>query len=450
MKFKTTIILFAIFIALLGFFFFFERLNISKKKEEEKLVSLPKEDIQKIAFKTDDENIVFEKEKEEWLIKVPLEAKADGYEVNRLAENFCDLKIERVVEKDAQDLEKYGIPGKEIKLYSKGKEQPLTILIGNENPIDKTFFAKREDETRVVLIPSYLSSLLDNKVFDFRQKDIFKFETDEVKRIKLRAKEITWDGEKREDEWFLTKPVEALARKSRIEDILYSLSNLKAKEFISEKKTDEELKSYRLQEPEYEIVLSMPSKNQEVTFLLNKKDEKLYATTSLSTKIISIEDYILSDLEKKVEELREKKVADFYAWEVNRIYLKKGEIEIDAEKGEGEKWHLKTQQKQELEKDKLEAFIRKIEGLEAEEFIDPPFKLEDYGLVNPQGQIKIGIKEKEKLKEIVIFLGKEDSENKKIFVKNERLGYLFLVPSSFLDEFPKTQEEWIVKKEKKD
>ncbi len=450
MKFKTTIIFFVIFLVILAFVYFFETKGKSEEGKEEKLIALSSDDVQKITFKKEDEAFIFQKdEKDEWLISEPIEAKADKYEVDQLADNFSDLKIERVVEEEPDELEKYNIPQKEISLWFKDKEKPVKILIGMENPLDNTFFAKRDDETRIVLIPSHLKSMMEKKLFDFRQKDIFRFETDEVKSIKLRAKETSWEASKKEEEWFLKKPVDALAEENKIDTILNSLSGMKAKEFISEEKKKEELKKYGLSRPEYEIILAMPLSDQEVTFGLHKEEDKLYATTSLSSKIVIVEEIVLSDLEKKLEELREKGVADFYSWEANRLYLKKGEIELTVAKDEDDIWRFKSPVKDEADNDKIQTFIRKIESLEAEEFIDPPLSLKDYGLDSPMGEVKIWVKEDEdKVKEITFLFGTEDKDAKKIVVRNTRFDYLFKVDSAFLEEFPKDIKEW--KAEKKE
>lgn len=449
MKFKTTLILFAIFLALLAFVLFFEFKGKGEKEEEEKLVALSSGDVQKITFKKEDETIIFQKDEEgEWLITEPLEAKADKYEVDRLADDFSDLKIERVVEEEPEELEKYEIPKKEISLWFKDKDKPVKILVGMENPLDNTFFAKRDDETRVVLIPSHLKSLMEKSLFDFREKNIFKFETDDVKSVKLRAKKTRWEASKKEEEWFLKKPVEALAKTSKIDNILSSLSNLKAKEFVSEEKKKDEIKKYGLDHPDYKITLTMPTENQEVTFSLHKEEDKLYATTSLSSKIVEAEDSLLSDLEKEAEELREKEVANFYSWEVNRLHLKKGEIDWKLSKDEDDNWHFESPIKEEADKSKIQTFIRKIESLEATEFIDPPLTLKDYGLDNPQGEVKIWVEEdEEKVKEITILIGSEDKEAKKVVLKNARFDYLFRVDSAFLDEFPKDIKDWKPEKE---
>ncbi len=451
MKFKTTIILFAIFIVLLAFVLLFEFKGQGEKGEEEKLLALSSDDVQKVTFKKEDETITFQKDEEgEWLITEPLEAKADKYEVDRLASDFSDLKIERVVEEEPEELEKYEIPQKEINLWFKDKDEQVKILIGMENPLGNTFFAKRDDETRVVLIPSHLKSLMEKSLFDFREKNIFKFETDDVKSVKLQAKKIRWEASRKGEEWFFKNPVNALAQSSKIDNILSSLSSLKAKEFVSEEKKKDEVKKYGLDRPEYEITLGMPLENQEVTFSLHKEEDKLYVTTSLSTKIVEAEDNLLSDLEKEAEELREKEVANFYSWEANRLDLKKGKIDWIVVKDEEDNWHFESPIKEEADKSKIQTFIRKIESLEATEFIDPPLSLnlKEYGLDNPQAEVKIWVEEdEEKAEKITVLIGSEDKEEKKVVVKNARFDYLFRVDSAFLEEFPKDIKDWKPEKE---
>ena len=453
MKFKTTIILFAIFLVLLAFVLFFEYKGMGEKDEEEKLLALSSDDVQKITFKKEDETISFQKDEEgEWLITEPLDAKADKYEVDRLASDFSDLNIERVVDEEPEELEKYGIPQKEMSLWFKDKDEPVKILIGMENPLGNTFFAKRDDETKVVLIPSHLKSLMEKSLFDFREKNIFKFEAEDVKTVKLRAKQTRWQASKKGEEWFFKNPVNALAQSSEIDDILSSLSNLKAKEFMSEEKKKDDIKEYGLDRPEFEIIIGMPLANQEVTFSLHKEEDKLYATTSLSPKIVEAEDSLLSDLEKEAEELRENKVANFYSWEANRLHLKIGEIDWELVKDEEDNWHFESPLKEEADKSKIQTFIRKIESLEAEEFIDPPFSLnlKDYGLDNPQAEVKIWVNEdEENVKEITVLIGSEDKESKEVVVKNARFDYLFRVDSAFLEEFPKDIKDWKPEEEDK-
>ncbi len=443
MKFRTTLVLMAAFLALLAFVLLFESRSRGKKAAEDKLVDLSSDDVRKISLKKEDETIIFKKDdKGDWLIVEPLEAKADTYEVNRLAQDFSSLKLERVVELEGGDPAKYEIPKKELTLWYKDREQPIKLLIGLENPLDKTLFAKRDDDSRIVLLPSYLKSALEKTIFDFRQKDIFKFETQDVKNIKLQAKDISWEAQKKEEDWYFLEPVSALARKSRVEDVLRALSGLRAKEFVSEQKQEADLEKHGLKDSEYSVTLALPSSNQEVTFTLHKDGDKVYATTSLSSKIIEAESQVLTDIEKKIEDLREKQVVVFNTWEASKVQVKKPDVSLIAAKGKDDKWFFESPAKEEVDKSKVETFIRKIESLEASEFIDSPAGLEQYGLAPPQAEITIWTKRDESEKQVQILIGQQDEEKKQVIVKNAGLDYLFRVDSSFLNEIPAKAQEW--------
>ena len=283
MKIKTTFILLLVFLGLLAFIFLFDVKDVGKEEPGDRLVDLSSDDVEGIIFKTENETITFTKEGEDnWLISEPIEAKADKIEVDRIANDISNLEIDRVVEEEPEDLEKYGLPQKEISLKFRDREEPVRVLIGLENPLDQKFFAKREDETRVVLISSTHKTLFEKKVFDFREKSIFKLETGDVKGIKLGSGDNQWEAEVEEDDWFLKKPVVSLAKKSEITSLLSSLSDLKAKDFVSEEKNDEELKKFNLAAPEHTVSLLMPLESQEVTFFFQKTEDKLYAIVPTS------------------------------------------------------------------------------------------------------------------------------------------------------------------------
>ena len=449
MKFKTTLVLIAIFAGLLALVLLFDSKGEKKKAAEEKtniLVSLASGDIRKASLVRDGATLTFERDEAgPWKLTSPLQAAADDSEVGNFVDSLASLRIERVVEKEAKDLAVYEIPKIEISLWVKGKDEPVRLLVGMENPLDKTLFAKREDDPRVVLLASTLKTTLDKKIFDFRQKDVFKFSADDVKTIRVRAKSIAWQAQREETGWFLKAPVAALAAKSKVESLLDSLSGLRAKAFVAEAKTAEALKKFGLDKPEYEVFLSLPASNQEIVFSLHQEGEAFYATTSLSAKVIAFEGALLTDLDRKVDGMRETKVADFYSWEADKVAFKRAGFELAAVKekvGEEDKWLIDPATKEEADRTKVEDFIRKLESLEAADFIDYPGPLAAYGL---DGGTEVRIRTKDsqsKEREIVLLIGKEDAEKKQVVVKNARLDYLFRVDSDFLQDFPKEKKDW--------
>jgi len=448
-KFKTTLVLLAVFAGLLGLVLLFDSKGEKKKAAEEKtntLVSLASGDIRKASLVRDGETLTFERDEAgPWRLTSPLQAAADDTEVGSFVDSLASLRIERVVEKEAKDLAAYEIPKIEVSLWVKGKDAPIRILVGMENPLDKTFFAKREDDMRVVLLASTLKTTLDKKIFDFRQKDVFKFSAGDVKTVRVRAKSLAWQAQREEADWFLKAPVVALVAKGKVDSLLDSLSGLRAKAFVAETKTAEAIRKFGLDKSEYEVFLSLPTANQEIVFSLHQEGEAFYATTSLSAKVIAFEGTLLTDLDRKVDAMRETKVADFYSWEADKVSLKIDGFELAAVKekvGEEEKWLLDPATREEADRTKVEDFLHKVEGLEAVAFVDNPGPLAAYGL---DGGTEVRVRTKDaqgKVKETVLLIGKEDVEKKQVVVKNAELAYLFRVDSGFLQDLPKEKKDW--------
>lgn len=449
--FRTAFILLLVFVVLLAVVLFFEKKGQKDQARKDKagqLIDVASADIERISLKKEDGTLTFQKDAQgTWRIIEPFEAGADSTEVSSLADTLAALRFERVVEAEPKDLAVYEIPKGEVSLWLKGQDKPLRIMTGLINPLDQTLFAKREDEARVVLLPSTFKTTLEKKVFDFRQKDIFKFDTTQVARLKVKAKDTAWEAARRDDAWYLESPVKALARKSTVDALLDSLANLRAKEFLAEAKAPEDLKKRGLEKPACEVELALPTANQTIIFALGKDGETMVATTSQSTKIVSFEGTLLTDLEKKVADLREKKVVEFYSWEADRVAITKDGFALAAvnEKvDEEEKWRLETAAKETADGTKVDDFVRKVEGLEAADFVDAPGDLGRYGLDKPSAEVVIRTKDSEgKTKEWTVQFGAEDKDKKQVVVRNPKFDYLFRVEAAVLEAFPKTAADWL-------
>ncbi|MDW3229893.1 MAG: DUF4340 domain-containing protein [Acidobacteriota bacterium] len=456
MKFKTTLILLVVFILLLVGVILIEHRSEraqEKKEQEAKLTDYQASEVEKISLKSESgEIITIERDQTgHWQIIEPLEAEADEYEINSLVENFASLLLEKVVEEEVLDPALYEIPKKEVSFWLKGHSQPITIQIGMENPIDNTLYAKRADQSQVVLLPGHLKYYLDKTLFDLRKKDIMTFDTASVLAIELIAKENNWKVKRREENWYFLQPVEALASKSKIENLLDSLSHLRAKDFLAENKNSQNLKLFGLDKPEFTVILTLPE-SQEITFWLTRQDDKITVTNSLSKRIIEAESQIINDLSQRLTDLREKKVAVFNSWEAVALSLKQetGKVSVFKEKvkeksREEEKWFLTTAggEKEPVDDYRVESVLRNLEYLEATDFIDNPRSLAEYGLDRPILEITIRVRtDGDEEKELRLLVGPENPETHQVVIKNQDLPYLFRVEASFLKEIPERPEDW--------
>ncbi|MBN2198659.1 MAG: DUF4340 domain-containing protein [Candidatus Aminicenantes bacterium] len=444
MKFKSTLILLGIAVVLLLVVLFL----LPRKPAEESagaqgpwVTDLKAEDVERIVIGGPETIGLRKDEKGDWLLETPLQAPADEFEVNRLAEDLSRLRAERVADEAPSDPSAYGIAGREVALWIKGRKEPIRIRVGDEHPVDGTLYARKDGEQRVLLLPASVKVHLEKTPFDLRKKDIFGFDTSKVDRISLRSRENAWEAARRDGEWFLETPVKSLADRYGLESVINSLSGLRAKEFVSEHKTDADLRACGLDEPDVEVGLSLPAEGREITFSLTRKDEKTFVATSSSEKIVSAESSVFTDLGRKPQELREKGVDVFNAWEVERLRVKSGKTELALSKDEEGRWRFDSGG--EADGSKVESFLRRVDGLQAAEFIDRPGLAASYGLDNPRAEIVIGVKDFEgKAREVILLVGAVNEEKKQAVIKNPRLGYLLRVDSSFLDDIPASAEDW--------
>jgi hypothetical protein len=454
MKFRTTLVLLIVFVVLLTAYLVFESLTQTsedRKDREALLTEFEETDIEKMSLPAGDGVIVFERDEAGiWTIAAPLRAPADVYEVDNLVRNFARLRIERIVEEDPEDVESYGIGERAVLLWAKGEEKPVRIQLGMENPIGGTIFARRDDEKRLVLLASTLKFSLDKTLFDFRKKDVFAFETGDISKLRVQAGAKAWDVAKEGDRWWLTSPVRALASNTRIRSLLDTLSALKARSFAAEDKSTADLEAFGLAKPGYTVALSAADSGEDMVFSLARSGDDVYVSTDKSPLVVSVETRILEDLEKPIEDFREKKAADFNSWEADRVSITADGKTITAFKdGEGFDAEWKIEGIEGIaDRSLIESFIRKVESLEAQTFVDAPGQRARHGLEPPGAVITVRVKPYSgEHREIVLHVGLEVEEEGRVAVRNPELAYHMMVDSSFLAEMPKEGGDWMPKED---
>jgi len=122
--------------------------------------------------------------------------------------------------------------------------------------------------------------------------------------------------------------------------------------------------------------------------------------------------------------------------------MKKGGLELTLAKDAEGNWHFEDAAKTAADRSKVESFIRRLESLEATEFIDRPAGLAEYGLDPPQAEVSVWTKEQDKDREFRVLVGAEDTAVNRVMVRNPELDYLFRADASFLAVLPKEAKDW--------
>ncbi len=428
MRARTPLILFLILLLVIGATYYLVKQQEKKQKMENLFLKLNAK-VSKIEIdRKDGTKLVFEKEGPRWMMRDPKYAEADSYLLGRMEDEVSELRFERVVEEKAGDLKKYGLVEPEVvlKVWEEGNLNPYVIKIGDKNPVSSDRYAVLEGQHRVVLLSSVFTDLLFKDVNDYRNKKIAKFDETKAKKIVVKGK-VNYVLQKKYKDWYIIKPVNALANNYKCDDILYSITGAEAKEFVKDMATEEDLKEYGLDKPLLKVTIDLG--DEKVRFQIAEKDGEYYLYKG--NTIYKIDSSLYKAIAKNVKDLREKRLVRFYSFEVKALSWKRKGEEFRAEK-ERDKWMAKKPFQAELEKNRVEDFLRNIEDLEAKDFVDD---IKSFGF-KPDVTVKFELEDGR-----VVEVEMQEKEGK-IYARDKSLNYLLEIHKTLDELFPEKAEDW--------
>jgi hypothetical protein len=126
MSWRRIVVLFGL-LAVMGIAIFLVNRGERQKQENEgKLLSVTAANVTKLELQRGDQTFRFVRSDPVWNLELPLKAKADRVSVENILDDFCALKYEKVVEKEAKDLGRYRLdkPEFELRIYEKDPLKP--------------------------------------------------------------------------------------------------------------------------------------------------------------------------------------------------------------------------------------------------------------------------------------------------------------------------------------
>ncbi len=311
---KKLLITLGIFMVLLTYFIIFELPRKTKEEEKKRIFHFVHADVNKFEIIKKDYMIEVERIGNNWRITKPRELPASKIDVDAFISDVRDLYIEKVIGKNLPDLSQYGLdaPKLVLKLWlGKGKKQQLLVLnVGNQNPDKSGYYSKLENNPEVVLLENFTESVIDKDLFYFRDKDVFKVKQNEIEEFKIALANELYNAKREKNIWKLLKPVSKTNLKEEsINKILISLAELKIKKFYDEgEKKKINIANAGLISPDIKIEIIDKSKKSYVLYIGKevKNQNAYYAKKKGKDLIFSIDKYIINDLKKDLEKLKEK------------------------------------------------------------------------------------------------------------------------------------------------
>jgi hypothetical protein len=336
---------------------------------QEKIFPVESSHIQAFTLKPGDgETVTCRREGGGWAIVAPQRLAADSSSVSALLNSLTGASVEQVVDAKPANLQDYGLdrPSLTVEVATDTKPEKLTLVVGSETPTGGSVYAQIAGNPRVITLYSYLKSSLDKKLFDLRDKRAVTLTANQLQRIEAEAKGKHWTLAKNpEGVWDLILPPAVRADRFTVEGLADRLQNLSMQSIVAENKKD--TAKYGFSAPELRVRLSGPGVSQ--TLLVGKKEgERCYAVNSALEPVFTLDASFLAQFQKTPDELRDKDLFSFSAYEVKRL-----EVEAPAgarvfERQPQDKWKQTAPAAKDVPADKLEALLNNLRDLRATSF----------------------------------------------------------------------------------
>lgn len=384
---RSTLMLLVVFVSLGAYVYFveLERRPASETPPNESLLDIAAEEFSRLTIGVEDEETVLtlSDDGDSWQVTAPVTAPADDMQVSSMTSALASLEIRRIVDDAATDLIPFGLdePVVEVGFVSSGDGQEQRLLIGDTTPTGGERYATLADSGRVVLIASNLDTTFGKSTFALRDKAILGFDTSDVDQFQIESNGTSIRLAKNANEWRLQEPWDVRAEFSTVEGTVGRLSTGQMRSVAAEGMSDtgtaeERLAEYGLSEPRLTAVLRLGSATATLLVGDQAPDGTSYARDASRAVVFTIDESLVTDLERSADAYRDKDLFDFRPFNASWIEIEQSDTTVVFEKAgtEGDEsepsWARVSPQSGDVDRSEMDDLLAKLSNLRAESFIE--------------------------------------------------------------------------------
>ena len=375
-----------------------------------------------------------------WMVDASsdFQVKADKTEIDDILDALKNLKV-KVFEADVvTNLSQYGLdkPRIEATVMLGENKASKTLLVGKSVPETNRVYVKRQNSDAVFSVNKDIVAKLTKKVYDLRDKTVIDFQRSDVNKFELQSGGIVTVCEKNDfGEWKITQPSEYKADKNAIDNLLFELDSLKAREFVSDK--PDSLATYGLDNPQNIVTLHESGKTEPKVLLFGKKQgNTVNVTTKNADTVFLVKGNLLDKVKMGAAELRDKIVLEFDSDDAQKLELKHDDVAITCVK-QGVNWRITIPSNEDADNSEVTGIIDKLADLRVEKFVSGKLDVATTGLDEPQVQVTVTLKDETTY---TLLIGKS-AGNRNVYAKLETPEELFMLNDAIVKNLRKTLDD---------
>ena len=459
MRFRTTLVLFALTAALVVFIKFYEtkRPNTEEaNRRAQNVINFERDKIDGVVIQNGEERIELKRADKKWRLESPVKDLADGSTVDSLLFDLEDWKKDatisgKEIEADKSRMAEYGVAKAKLRLKLQGADAPPGILFGNNAALEGKTYVRLENSKDVFLAAQSIKNQISKKPEEFRDRKLTDTVATQVIRLSLKTAAGEMELQKQGDHWQIVKPLRARADDQKVNDLIAQITTSRIAQFVADDAGD--LHPYALTEPRGTVTIFTADDKQgqilQIGGVPEKEKDQIYVRFAPRKFIYTLPNKIETILSTRPNDLRDRHLVRFDQNQLDRITIDVPGKTKTVLSRKDQNWTIVNRNNRLANAAEARRLIDLLAGEQVTNFVaDVASDLPKYGLDKPQLTVTLSSFASENTAETkagehplaTIAFGKIDGEN--IFARVGEEPFVVAVHRSTLDNIFADPLQW--------
>ncbi len=459
MRFRTTLVLFALTAALVVFIKFYEtkRPNTEEaNRRAQNVINFERDKIDGVVIQNGEERIELKRADKKWRLESPVKDLADGSTIDGLLFDLEDWKKDatisgKEIEADKSRMAEYGVAKAKLRLKLQGADAPPGILFGNNAALEGKTYVRLENSKDVFLAAQSIKNQISKKPEEFRDRKLTDTVATQVIRLSLKTAAGEMELQKQGDHWQIVKPLRARADDQKVNDLIAQITTSRIAQFVADDAGD--LHPYALTEPRGTVTIFTADDKQgqilQIGGVPEKEKDQVYVRFAPRKFVYTLPNKIETILSTRPNDLRDRHLVRFDQNQLDRITIDVPGKTKTVLARKDQNWTIVNRNNRPANAAEARRLIDLLAGEQVTNFVaDVASDLPKYGLDKPQLTVTLSSFASENTAETkagehplaTIAFGKIDGEN--IFARVGEEPFVVAVHRSTLDNIFADPLQW--------
>lgn len=398
MNWRTTLVLAAIALGVLGYLRFFEMKQPSTgeaKRQAQNVVNFDRNKINGIVIQNGDEKIEMQRRDNRWRLEAPIKDQADTSLIESLLSDLENWQKDgtisaKEIETDQGKLNEYGVNRPKLRLKLIGQDRPPAILFGKDAALEGKMYVRFENSKETFLAGQSVKKDIDKKSEEFRDRKLTGLNTAQVTRVTLKTPAGEMELQKKGDHWDIVKPLRARGDDQKIADLIAQITTARIQQFVADDHGD--LHGYGLAEPRGALTLFTQDDKQgqllQIGGVPEKEKDQRYVRFAPRGFVYTVPKESEEILNTKPDDLRDRHLVRVDTNILDRITIAPADKTKTLLARKGENWTIASLNNTPANSGEIRRFIDTLQNERVTKFVeDVGSNLAKYGLDQPQLQL---------------------------------------------------------------